>query len=160
MSDSKLDEKDLEILRLLQVNSKMSSKDISKKVGSPIPTIYAKIKRMENMGIIKEYKTVLDSKKLGKGTTAFIFVSFGYHPFGTEKSLDQREIAKKIAKFPEVQELHVITGDWDMLIKIKAKDVDDAGKFVVDKLRKIEGIEKTLSCMVYDAVKESLDISL
>lgn len=160
MSDSKLDEKDLEILRLLQENYKMSSKDISRKVGSPIPTVYAKIKRMENIGIIKEYKTVLDSKKLGKGTTAFIFVSFGYHPFGIEKSLDQREIAKKIAKFPEVQELHVITGDWDMLIKIKAKDVDDAGKFVVDKLRKIEGIEKTLSCMVYDAVKESLDISL
>ena len=160
MSDLKLDEKDLEILRILQENSKISSKDIGRKIGSPIPTVYAKIKRMEDLGIIKNYKTILDAKKLGKGTTAFIFVSFEYRPPGTETPLDQREIAKKIAKFPEVQELHVITGDWDILIKVKAKDVDDVGKFVVDKLRKIEGIGKTLSCMVYDAVKESLDISL
>jgi DNA-binding Lrp family transcriptional regulator len=160
MSEYKLHEKDLEILKMLQENSKISSKDIARKIDSPIPTVYAKIKRMESLGIIKEYKTVLDSKKLGKGTTAFIFVSFEYYPLGTEKPLDQREIAKKIAKFPEVQELHVITGDWDMMIKVKAKDVDDVGKFVIDKLRKIEGIEKTLSCMVYDAVKESLDISL
>jgi len=156
----KLNEKDLQILRLLQENSKFSSRSIAKKIGSPTPTVYAKIKRMEDLGVIKEYKTILDCKKLGKGTTAFIFVSFGYRPSGAEKSLDQREIAKKIANFPEVQEIHVITGDWDILIKVKAKDVDDVGKFVVDKLRKIEGIEKTLSCMVYDAVKESLDVSL
>jgi DNA-binding Lrp family transcriptional regulator len=160
MTDLKLDEKDIEILKFLQEDSKISSKEIARKIDSPISTVFAKIKRMENLGIIKEYKTVLDSKKMSKGTTAFIFVSFEYRPSGIEKPLDQREIAKKIAKFPEVQELHVITGDWDILIKVKAKDVDDVGKFVVDKLRKIEGIGKTLSCMVYEAVKESLDISL
>lgn len=160
MSDIKLDEKDLEILRILQENSKISSREIARKINSLIPTVYAKIKRMENLGLIKEYKTILDGKKLDKGTTAFIFVSFEYRPSGAENTLDQREIAKKIAKFPEVQDLHIITGDWDMLIKVKAKDVDEIGKFVVDKLRKIEGIEKTLSCMVYDAIKESLDISL
>ncbi|MDI6826481.1 MAG: Lrp/AsnC family transcriptional regulator [Candidatus Aenigmarchaeota archaeon] len=160
MLDIKLDEKDIGILRILQENSKISSKDIAKRIGSPIPTIYAKIKRMEDLGIIKNYKAVLDAKKLGKGTTAFILISFEYRPSGTEKPLDQREIAKKIAKFPEVQELYVITGDWDILIKVKAKDVDDVGKFVLDKLRKIEGIEKTLSCMVYDVIKESSDISL
>jgi len=160
MTEINLDEKDMEILKFLQENCKISIKDISRKIGSPITTVYAKIKRMENLDIIKNYKALLNSKKLNKGTTAFIFVSFGYRPFGTENPLDQREIAKKIAKFPEVQELHLITGDWDILIKIKAKDVDDIGKFVVDRLRKVEGIEKTWSCMVYDAVKESLDIGL
>jgi len=160
MTELKLDEKDIEILKFLQKDSKISSKEIARKIGSPISTVFAKIKRMEDLGIIKEYKTVLDSKKLGKGTTAFVFVSFEYRPPETEKPLDQREIAKKIAKFPEVQELYIITGDWDILIKVKTKDVDDIGKFVLDKLRKIEGIEKTFSCMVYDEIKESLDISI
>jgi len=160
MEEIKLDTKDVEILKFLQEDCKKSIKEVSRRIGSPITTVYAKIKRMENLGVIENYKTVLNAKKIGKGTIAFIFVSFGYHSFETEKTLDQREIAKKIAKFPEVQELHLITGDWDILIKIKAKDVDDVGKFVVDRLRKIEGIEKTLSCMVYDAIKESLDISL
>jgi DNA-binding Lrp family transcriptional regulator len=160
MKEIKLDEKDIQILKLLQEDCKKPIKEVARKIGSPITTVYAKVKRMECLGIIKYYNAILDYKKLGKGTTAFIFVSFGYRNSITDKPLDQREIAKMIAKFPEVLETHLITGDWDILIKVKAKDVDDIGKFVVDKLRKIEGIEKTLSCMVYDAVKESLNTSL
>jgi len=74
--------------------------------------------------------------------------------------LSQRKIAKEIAKFPEVQEVHIITGDWDILIKIKEKDVETIGKFVIDKLRIVEGIEKTLTCMVFETEKETTDIVL
>lgn len=154
----KLDEKDLKVLKLLQTNCKMTAKEIAKKLGSPITTVYAKIKRMEELGIIKQYKAILDSKKLDKGTTAFILVSFAYRPGGREKPLSQRDIAKQISAFAEVQEVHVITGDWDILIKIKADHVDTLGKFVMDKLRMVEGIEKTLSCIVYETVKETTDI--
>jgi len=158
MPGIKLDKKDVEILKFLQKDCKRSTKEIARKIHSPITTVYAKVKRMEDLGVIKHYKAVLDSKKLGKGTTAFIFVSFGYRIPGIEKPLDQREISKRISKFPEVLETHVITGDWDILIKVKAKDVDEVGKFVIDKLRKIEGVEKTLSCMVYGTEKETTDI--
>lgn len=158
MSEIKLDKKDVEILKFLQKDCKRSTKEIARKIHSPITTVYAKVKRMEDLGIIKHYKAVLDSKKLDKGTTAFIFVSFGYRTPGIEKPLDQRQIAKRIAKFPEVLETHLITGDWDILLKVKAKDVDEVGKFVIDKLRKIEGVEKTLSCMVYGTEKETTDI--
>lgn len=158
MSKIKLDEKDVGILKLIQGDCKRSMKEIARKIGSPITTVYAKVKRMEDLGIIKDYKAVIDSKKLDKGTTAFIFVSFGYRMPGVEKPLDQREIGRRIAKFPEVLETHLITGNWDILIKVKAKDVDEVGKFVIDKLRKIEGVEKTLSCMVYATEKETTDI--
>lgn len=156
----KLDKKDIQILRILQKNSKKSSKEIAREIGSLIPTVYAKIKRMERLGIIEGYKAILDAKKLEKGTTAFIFVSFAYRTPGVERTLSQKEIAQKISKFPEVQEVHIITGDWDILIKVKGKDVEEIGKFVVDRLRKIEGIDKTLSCLVFKTMKESLDISL
>jgi len=156
----KLDEKDKEILKFIQEDCKRSTKEIARKIGSPITTVYAKVKRMEDLGIIKHYKTVLDAKKLDKGTTSFILVSVGYRAPGIERTLDQREIAKEIAKFHEVLETHLISGDWDILIKVKGKDVDEIGKFVVDKLRKLEGVEKTLSCMVYGTAKESLDINL
>lgn len=160
MREVKLDEKDIEILKLLQENSKRSSKEIARMVGSLIPTVYAKIKRMEDSGIIKRYKAILDAKKLDMGTTAFIFVSVSYRTPGEKKILDQREIVKKISKFPEVLEAHIITGDWDILVKVKAKDVEVIGKFVTDKLRKIEGVDKTLSCMVYETLKEGTDISI
>jgi Lrp/AsnC family transcriptional regulator, leucine-responsive regulatory protein len=160
MSAISLDEKDKEILTMLIENAKMSAKDISSKIDSPITTVYSRIKRLEDSGIIKGYKPILNANKLGRPTTAFIFVSFTYHPPGIEKDLDQREVAKRVGRFPEVQEVHIITGDWDFLIKVKEKDVNEVGKFVVDKLRTVPGVSKTLTIMVFDSVKESIDVPL
>jgi len=67
-------------------------------------------------------------------------------------------VAEEIAKFAEVQEVHIITGDWDLLVKLRAESVDAVGKFVVDKLRLISGLEKTLTCMVFETVKETTKI--
>jgi len=154
------DEKDIEILRLLQKDAKISAREISNKVGSPITTVYSRIKRLEDSGIIKGYKPVLDAEKMGRPTTAFILASFAYRTPGVEEPLDQRKIAKEVARLSEVQEVHIIAGDWDILIKVKERDVAAVGRFVVDKLRNIRGIERTLTCMVFDAVKETTDIAL
>ena len=153
-----LDGKDVIILKLLQKDCKMTAKEMAKEVGSPITTVYSKIKRMEELGIIRHYKAILDSRKLDKGTTAFLLVSFGYRPGGREKPLSQRDVAKRIATFPEVQEVHIITGDWDILIKVRADHVDTLGNLVMDKIRTVEGVENTLSCIVYETVKETTDI--
>ena len=153
-----LDERDTKILKLLQKNGKITAKQIAKKIGSPITTVYSKIKRMEELEIIKEYRAILDARKLDRGTTAFILVTFAYRPGGKEKPLSQRNVAKQIAMFPEVQEVHIITGGWDILIKVRTDHVDTLGKLVMDKLRTVEGVENTLSCIVYETVKESTDI--
>ncbi len=153
-----LDDRDKEILKLLQKNCKITAKEMAKEIDSPITTIYSKIKRMEEIGLIKQYKAILDSKKLDKGTTAFILASFTYRLGGKEKPLSQRDVANQIAAFPEVQEVHIITGGWDILIKVKADHVDTLGKLVMDKLRMVEGVENTLSCIVYETVKETTDV--
>jgi DNA-binding Lrp family transcriptional regulator len=70
----------------------------------------------------------------------------------------QRDVARQIAAFPEVQEVHVITGVWDILIKVRADHVDTLGKLVMDKMRMVEGVENTLSCIVYETVKETTDV--
>jgi Lrp/AsnC family leucine-responsive transcriptional regulator len=156
----KLDKKDLKILKLLQENCKLTAREIAKKIDSPITTVFAKVKRIENLGVIKNYKAVLDAKKMDKGATAFILASFTYGLPEKGRVLSQRKIAYEISKLPEVQEVHIITGNWDILIKVKARDVDAIGKFVVDELRKIKGIEKTLTCMVFETERETSDINL
>ena len=155
----KIDEKDLKILNLLQKNCKMTAKEIAQIIDSPVTTVFAKIKRMEKLGIIKGYNAILDANKQDKGTTAFILASVSY---GSKESAQQsqRKTAEKIAKFPEVQEVHIITGNWDLLIKVKEKEVAAIGKFVIDKLRLVEGIEKTLTCMVFTTEKETTNILL
>jgi DNA-binding Lrp family transcriptional regulator len=155
--EPRLDEKDLDILDLLQKNCRMTTKEIAQTIESPVTTVFAKMKRMQELGVIKDYKAVLNAQKLNKGTTAFILASFSYRLKGGA-SLSQRKIAKEIATFPEVQEVHIITGDWDILIKVKERDVETIGKFVIDKLRFVKGIEKTLTCMVFETEKETTDI--
>jgi DNA-binding Lrp family transcriptional regulator len=154
----KLDEKDLAILTLLQKNCRMTAREIARKIDSPITTVFAKMRRMEQQKVIKEYRAILDSKKLNLGTTAFILASFSYR--NGETPLSQRVIAEQIAKFPEVQDVHIISGDWDILIKIKEESVDAVGNFVIDKLRTVKGIEKTLTCMVFDTQKETTELTL
>jgi Lrp/AsnC family leucine-responsive transcriptional regulator len=158
--DLKLDDKDVAILTYIQKNCKLTAREIARRIHSPITTVFAKIKRMEELGIIKEYNAVLDSRKLDYGATAFILASVSYGAKNSSLQLSQRNIANEIAKFPEVQEVHIITGDWDLLIKLKGKDVETVGKIVIDKLRLVKGIEKTLTCMVFETCKETTQIPM
>jgi DNA-binding Lrp family transcriptional regulator len=158
MQVPRLDNKDIQILRLLQEDCKLSTRELASKVGSPVTTVYAKMRRMEDLGLIKGYRAVLNGSKLGIGTTAFVFTSVAYRQADKETLLSQREIAKEVSKFAEVQEVHIIAGDWDLLIKVKAEDVEAVGRFVIDKLRTVKGIEKTLTCVAFDTVREGLAI--
>ena len=156
----KLDKKDLAILSLIQERSNLTAKQISKKINAPITTVFAKIKRMEELDVIKEHRAILAPEKLDAGTAAFLLASVSYRAKADENAISQRTVAEEIAKFPEVQEVHIITGDWDLLVKLRAKSVDAVGRFVVDKLRLIRGLEKTLTCMVFETVKETTKIKM
>jgi Lrp/AsnC family transcriptional regulator, leucine-responsive regulatory protein len=156
---AKLDEKDLAILTLIQENSKLTANQIAKKINTPITTVFAKTKRMEEMGIIKQYRAILSPEKLNLSTAAFILAAVSYSAKNEDGTpISQRQVAEEIARFPEVQEVHIITGDWDLLVKLRAENVDAVGKFVVDKLRSIKGLDKTLTCMVFETVKESTSL--
>jgi Lrp/AsnC family leucine-responsive transcriptional regulator len=156
----KLDEKDLAILSLIQEDCQLTAKQISKKINAPLTTIFAKMKRMKEQGIIRGYHAIVAAEKLGAGTSAFILASVSYRSKADGVPVSQRTVAEEIAEFAEVQEVHIITGDWDLLVKLRATNVDAIGKFVVDKLRLISGLEKTLTCMVFETVKETTTIAL
>jgi len=151
----KLDEKDKELLSILQEKGRATLREISKLTGMRETTVFARIKKLEKEGIIKEYRAILDPKAIGKNTTAFILIK--YDPsFG----FSQREVAEKIAKLPEIQEVHIIAGDWDMIAKVREKDVESLGKVVLDKIREIEGVRETVSLIVFESIKETTFISL
>ena len=152
-----LDAGDVKVLRLIQENCRLTAREISDRTGLPVTTVFAKIKRIERLGLVRGYRAVLNARELGAGTTAFVLASFAYK---NKARVSQRKVAKEIAGFPEVQEVHIISGEWDMLIKVKAQDVDAVGKYVVEKLRLVKGIERTLTCLVFESEKESTAIVL
>ena len=144
---------------MLQSDRRLSSKDIAGEIGSPVTAEHARIKRLEELGIIKGYKAVPDPKKLDRSTATIIFASFAY-PASKEGLVSQRKVTKEVARYSEVQKVHTITGEWDMLIKIRGENVDTVGNFVMNNLRAMSGFEKTLTCIVFETAKEGHDIML
>ena len=153
-----LDAIDKKILRLLQEDAKMTASHMSEKIGSPITTIYSRIKRLEDSGVIKGYKPVLDYEKLQRSTTAFIFAHIDRQILGTE-GYEEYSVSQQVSTFPEVQEVHVISGEWDLLIKVKEVSSEAIGEFIMNKLKRVPGIMEVISCMVFRTGKETMDIS-
>jgi len=73
-----IDNKDLKILELLKLNARFTTKQISKKTLLPITTVHNRIKKLENLGVIKNYSVVIDHKKLGKSISAYILMNINY----------------------------------------------------------------------------------
>jgi DNA-binding Lrp family transcriptional regulator len=151
----KIDEKDKQLLSLLQKNCKLSLRELSQITEMRETTIFARIKKLEKEGVIKEYRAILDPKAIGKNVLAFVLIK--YDPsFG----FTQREVAEKIANLPEIQEVHIIAGDWDMIAKVREKDVEGLGKAVLDKIREIKGVKETVSLIVFESIKETTFLNL
>lgn len=154
------DEKQREIMRVLQMDAKKSLRDISDELGYPLSTVYSRILKMEEDGIIDGFKTVFNAEKIGLSTTAFILIRVRFRDSGSKESYEFREIAARLAKISEIQEVHLMAGDWDIIIKFRAVDTKAVGDFVMDRLRTIEGIERSLTCMVFDTVKDTTDLPI
>jgi DNA-binding Lrp family transcriptional regulator len=86
---------------------------------------------------------------VGEATTAFVFVSYN-HTSGSS----QKEVAEQLAKLEGVYEVHMISGDWDILAKVRGENVERIGELVTEKLRELPGVGKTVTCAVFKTVKE------
>ena len=154
-----LDDIDKQILSRLQEDAKMTASNMSKKIGSPITTIYSRIKRLEDSGVIKGYRPVLDYGKLQRSTTAFIFANLDRQILGTE-GYEDYSVFEAVSMLPEVQEVHIISGEWDLLIKVREVNSEAIGEFIMNKLKRFPGIIEVISCMVFRTGKETMDVSL
>ncbi|MGC9061110.1 MAG: Lrp/AsnC family transcriptional regulator, partial [Thermoplasmata archaeon] len=131
----KFDETDRKILIELIKDASLKVTEIAKKLGMPRTTVQERIERMQEKGIIKRFTVIPDYKITGLGACAFVLASF--MP-GTGYS--QREVAEKIAKIPGVHEVHLISGEWDIMIKVRASSIEEIGRLIIDRIRTIPGV--------------------
>jgi DNA-binding Lrp family transcriptional regulator len=150
-------EKDMVLLDKIQSDCRKSLKEIASEVGMPMSTVHEKIKRFEKIGLIKSYRALIDEKKLGFDVTAFIMAST--RCFEGEKNF-HRKLGETISLLPHVMETHSISGDWDLIIKVKFKTLHELGKFVNERIRTIPGIDKTMTMVSTDDIKEDITLKL
>jgi DNA-binding Lrp family transcriptional regulator len=144
---SKMDNNDMKLLQLVHKDSKQSVQELAKETGLPPTTVHNRIKRMEKEGIIKSYTADVDWRKAGKPVMAYVLVSFEYI-LPTGGRVQQEDAAKEIRQMDWVEEVSVLTGGADMLVKVRAKDLDELNDFVVRKLRNVAGVDKTQTMIV------------
>ena len=150
-----LDKTDLQILRVLQNNSRLTTKELAAKVNlSPTP-VFERVKRLEANGYIKKYVAVLDPAKLNRGF--IVFCSVKLRRLNRDIAAEFTRIVREI---PEVTECYNISGDYDYLLKIHAPDMKYYQEFIIKVLGTIESMGSLMSTFVMDEVKQEYGIPL
>lgn len=157
-SDSVIDETNLRILEILQEDCKIGVQKISEEVGKGISTVHARIKSLEQSNIIKQYSAILDPIQLNRPTLALIFVTIRYRVPGESDLLSQQEFCTEISKHPFVQEVFILSGEYDVFLKVRTKDVEEMNQFIVSFLRGLPAVEKTLTMFVMGNFLETQEI--
>ncbi len=113
---------------------------------------------MEEEKIIKKYSAILDPVLLDRPTLALIFVTIRYRVPDRADLLSQKEFCQEIAKHPFVQEVFVLSGQYDVFLKVRTKDVEEMNRFIVDFLRELPAVERTLTMFVMDNYLETQEL--
>jgi Lrp/AsnC family leucine-responsive transcriptional regulator len=143
-----LDATDARILDALQADAKLTNVELAARVHlSPSPCL-ARVRRLEEAGLIGKYVALLDPLKLGLSVSVFIQIRLEKQ---VERALEVFEAA--IGKYPEVMECYLMTGDADYLIRVVVPDVPALERFIVDELSKIPGVANIRSSFALKQVK-------
>ncbi len=147
--DNKFDKIDLQILKLLQSNSKITNLELSKQIGlSPAPTL-ERVKKLEQNGIIESYHAKVNMQAIGLNVRTFVLVDLKWQK---ENALDR--FVEKIHEIPEVTECYIITGDADFLLKVVCKDIPTYEQLLFKTLSQIEEIERLKTLITMSKVKK------
>lgn len=145
-----LDGKDIELLKLLQDNARMTVKEIADKVNLTPTPVHERIKRLEESGVIKQYAALINSSKVGKGLTVICYVSLKEH----SKAAGAKFI-KAINALNEIVECYNISGEFDFMMKVISENMETYYDFHVNKLSQIENMGQVQSIFVMGVIKQT-----
>lgn len=150
-----LDETDLQILKTLQKNSKLTTKELADIVHLTPTPVFERQKRLERMGYIVKYMAVLNPEKLNQGLLVFCKVKL--------KQINH-EIAdafvRHINRIPEVIECYNTSGQYDYLLKVRSADMKQYQDFILNKMGNIEQLASLESTFVMSEVKNIHGINI
>ena len=147
----KIDHIDLQIISLLQEDSRLSFNKIAHKLGISVGTALNRVKSLEDKGVLKGYTVLLDPNKVGYGLTAIILIQAeGKHLLDVEN---------EVAKINNVISVYDITGDFDFIVIAKFKDRDSLNAFIKHLLT-IPYIKRTVTNVALNVIKEDFRIKI
>lgn len=143
----KVDRYEKQILALLQVEGRMPNVELARKVGLSDSPCLRKTKALEEAGIIKGYKAIVDQKKMGCAISAIVMVNLNQSDVVSPNFFDE------INNEPRVIECLAITGSSDLMLRVVAKDIDDLTELTFNGLLRNPSVKDVSSCVVLKEIK-------
>ena len=146
-----LDETDRMILRELQRDGRRSFKKIGEDAGVSEATVFVRVRKLQEKGVLKSFKAVVDPKAVGKSLTAIVLVRAYPKTFPG--------MLNALKKFDDINEIYDVTGQYYSILKIRTSGTDELGK-IIDQIGTVEGIAGTETIIVLRTVKEEFSVRI
>ncbi len=155
MSSSQIDAFDRKILALLQNDARLTNNDLSERVNLSPSQCSRRRQRLEEDGYIRGYRAILDRDRLGFPLTNVVTVTLATH-----NRDNARRFAELVARLPEIQEAHALTGEMDYILKVVTPDLKSLAEFVNGELLPHESVQHVKTAIVLETLKETAALPL
>lgn len=142
------DATDLQILKILQDDGRISNAELAQRIGLTPPTVLRRVKLLEERGYIKGYAALIDPLSLGLTVTAFIFVE-------SAAGCDLNELCAFLVRIPGVQEVHRVIGEWCFLLKIRTQNPQTLEHLIYQQLRSHPNVRRTFTSLATSSAYET-----
>ncbi|WP_193310236.1 Lrp/AsnC family transcriptional regulator [Halorubrum halophilum] len=135
-----LDETDREILRILQEDARTPFSEVARRIDMSSATVHDRVSRMEEAGVIDGYHASIDPRSVGYGVSAFV---------GLRVEQGREEDAlKRLREISGVREIHLTTGEWDVLLKVVASDTDSLRDLMFERIAEMDGFSRSQTMII------------
>ena len=148
MNESRLDALDCKILDALQLDGRATNVELAARVHLSAPQCFRRVRSLEERGVIRGYTAQVSPEALGLGVVAYVSLNIAGEQFGRV-----REIEASIRSFPQILECHTVSGDYDYLLKVVARNLKDLSQFLTDRLMQVPGVDDVRSMICLEEVK-------
>jgi len=142
-----LDDTDREILRILQEDARTPFSEIARRIDMSSATVHDRVNRMKDEGVITGYHAEVDPKALGYDVSAVV-------GFRVEQGREEG-VLDRLSAIDGVQEIHLTTGDWDVVARLYANDAEELKDLLFDRIANMDGLLRSNTTVVLDTPHES-----
>lgn len=143
-----MDELDRKILAALQMDARRKNADLARDLGLAPSTMLERVRRLEDRGFFKGFRAIVDPEKLGLTVQALISISLSQHSTGTIRPFE-----KAVKTIPYVLVCYHVTGRFDYILHVVAKNLNHLGMLVKERIAAIEGVGKTETFLIFSEIK-------
>lgn len=153
--EDELDKLDQAILKILQVDGNVSTVDLAKQINLSTAATHARLKRLNEQGIIDHYAAILNREKVGFDLLCYVHISVQIH-----QPEQVHKIRDAIRAMPEVLECQHVTGEYDYILKVALRNRKDLERFLMDRLTPVPGMARIHTSLVLNEVKATTALPL